>query len=102
MQNCLLLTFTLIHSDCCSKEHLLICDFSICGLNFQGNDCLLAKHGMLQLKYLYYRPGDCLFYALVVLFHFLYSSTEIKQGRVNPFRTCLDRKDPKALRSMKT
>jgi len=46
-----------------------------------------------------YVVGNCLVNALQVSFHFRYTSTEIREGIIEHFRTCLQKQDKKEIAS---
>ena len=57
----------------------------------------LARSNLFRLQRFHYNVEDCLFDALVVLMHFRYTSTEIREGAINHFRVCLESDDLAAL-----
>lgn len=65
-------------------------------------DCTLSSFHLFRLPKFVYNPGDCLFDAFAVLFHFRFASLHIREGIVTYFKECLDNKDPDALHSMDT
>ena len=67
--------------------------FHLFGTNAEGIDHISVTSQFLRLQHFYYKPGNCLFDALVVLLHFRYASLEIREGVVNPFRSLLEARD---------
>ena len=62
-------------------------------------DNVLENYGLFCLQNFAYVMGDCLFNALEVLLHFRYTSIEIREGIIEHFRACLQKRDEKAIES---
>ena len=63
-------------------------------------DWRLAQSHLFRLQHFHYNVGDCLFDALVVLFHFRYTSIEIRERTINHLCVCLECRDLAALESL--
>ena len=62
-------------------------------------DEVLHSNGLFRLDAFSYTVGDCLFDAFQVLFHFHYSSTDLRNGLIDYFLGCLKNGDDEALES---
>jgi hypothetical protein len=62
-------------------------------------DEVLHSNGIFRLDAFSYTVGDCLFDAFQVLLHFLYSSTDLRNGLIDYFLGCLKNGDVEALES---
>ena len=63
--------------------------FGLRKTTFQEIDDRLAKSNLYQLHHFHYSLGDCLFYSMVALLNFRYTSLEIRQAIIDHFQFCL-------------
>lgn len=62
-------------------------------------DDVLNTNNLFRLQAFSYTPGDCLFNAIEVLLHFLYTSTKLRNGTMDHFLMCLEQGHIEALES---
>lgn len=63
---------------------------------------MLSRSCLFRLQDFYYNPGDYLFDTFAVLFHFQFTSLQIREGIVSCFQTCLQNRDQDAFHSQRT
>ena len=77
------------------KPNVLYLDKNLVKRNaFEEIDIVVSRSGLFRLEDFFYNLGDYLFDAFVVLFHFQFTSIQIREGIVKHFNKCLDNRDP--------